>query len=72
MLIGRIEGANLDLGKPADWDDAKGVACGETILSSAWFPTPDELALLNAGRPVYLHIFGRGHPPVSLTVEVAP
>lgn len=38
------------------------------IITSAWMPSPEELALLNAGQPVQLHIYGNGHPVVSLTV----
>lgn len=84
MLIGRIEGANLDLGKPVDWDAANPtVHCGSlpvrrmvlpeggTVMVSAWFPTPAELELLQRGRPVYLSVWGGGHPPVSLYVEPA-
>lgn len=38
------------------------------IITSAWHPTPEELALLNAGQPVQLHIYGNIHPVVSVTV----
>lgn len=38
------------------------------IITSAWMPSPEELALLNAGQPVQLHIYGNGHPVVALTV----
>lgn len=41
------------------------------IITSAWLPTPDELALLNAGQPVQLHVYGHQHPVVSLTVAKA-
>lgn len=83
MLIGRIEGANVDLGKPVDWDQSKGVHCaslpakvvqdsaGHRVFCSAWFPTPGELELLKQGRPVYLYVWGGGHPPVALSVEGA-
>lgn len=83
MLIGRIEGATVDLGKPVDWDDSKGVHCGSLpakivrdaagspMFASAWFPTPGELELLKLGRPVYLYVWGAGHPPVMLSVEAA-
>jgi hypothetical protein len=37
-------------------------------FSSAWEPTPAELAILKAGGHVVLTVFG-GQPPVMLTVE---
>jgi hypothetical protein len=43
---------------------------GTSYMMSAWFPTPDELKALNDGGPVYLIIYGGGHPPVwVLAVE---
>jgi hypothetical protein len=81
MLIGRIEGATRVLGKPEGWDDDGGVKCISlairdeqvsdqgNVMISAWLPTPEEIALINAGQPVYLWIWGRGHPPVMLTVK---
>jgi hypothetical protein len=39
-------------------------------LVSCWQPTEEERAAIAAGAPVWLRIFGRGHPPVVL--EVAP
>jgi hypothetical protein len=39
------------------------------IQNSAWKPTPEELTALNAGNPVILSVYGRGHPPVRLSVE---
>lgn len=80
MLIGRIHGATRYLGKPPDWDDSKGVHCGslaildmeaangDNVMVSAWLPTPDEVARIVAGKPVHLHVWGIGHPPVALTV----
>jgi hypothetical protein len=38
------------------------------IITSMWMPTPEELALLNAGQPVSLHVYGYTHPVVSVTV----
>lgn len=79
MIIGRIEGATIELGKPDDWDDSKGqcdslpVRIEETdqgpCLSSAWYPKPEELQALLAGQPVILSVFGQAHPPVWLRVE---
>ncbi|KWZ53312.1 hypothetical protein WK57_30455 [Burkholderia ubonensis] len=58
MLIREIEGATRRLGAPADWDQSKS-ACDtlpivdvETdngpFMVSAWQPTAEELAALNA------------------------
>lgn len=78
MIIGRIAGCTMELGKPADWDDSKGECASLPVrveqtnqgqcLTSAWYPTKEELALLLAGEPVLLSVFG-GHPPVWLRVE---
>jgi hypothetical protein len=38
------------------------------IITSVWQPTEEERALLIAGEPVQLHVYGSGHPVVSLTV----
>lgn len=36
---------------------------------SYWKPTPQQLALLNSGAPVYLSFLGANHPPVAVGVE---
>lgn len=36
---------------------------------SYWTPSPEQLALLNAGRPVWLSVLGTTHPPLCLGVE---
>lgn len=69
MLIGIIEGANCIMrGNGADVADLYVINTGESFIS-AWLPTPDELAALNAGAPVYLEIRGSVHPPVSVGVK---
>jgi hypothetical protein len=42
---------------------------GSVIIASFWQPTVEELAALNAGKPVTLFIFGKHHPPVAISVE---
>lgn len=81
MLIGRIENATRVLGPPATWDDEKNGRCGAlairdepaegggNVMVSAWHPTPEEVAKINAGEPVYLWIWGAAHPPVMVTVK---
>ena len=81
MIIGRIAGATRELGRPKDWDNERDGECGtlaildwqptegQSAMTSAWFPTPNEVARINAGEPVYLTIWGSAHPPVMLTVK---
>lgn len=60
---------------PKDWDAEKHGEC-QTLeihdrggfMISAWMPSPDELKLLNDGKPVFLHIHGDIHPVVALSV----
>lgn len=81
MIIGRINGATRVLGKPSNWDEEHpDQTCGALAIAdipperggpqmvSAWFPTPDELRLMQEGQPVYLSVWGTVHPPVSLWV----
>ncbi len=45
---------------------------GTPAMVSAWRPTPEELALLNAGAPLFLRVLGTAHPPVMVWVEEVP
>lgn len=84
MLIARIEGATRNLGAPAGWDRDKDGRClglpirddesdgGLPLMTSAWTPTPEELARLNAGASIHLTIVGRAHPPVAVEVGQSP
>lgn len=79
MISKRIVGANLYLGAPKDWDAEKDGNCHglavrrveDNVYQSSWEPTPEELAMLNAGGTVILSVVG-GQPPVMLTVEQVP
>lgn len=42
---------------------------GRAGVMSYWQPSPEELKLLNEGRPVYLSSWGNTHPPVILGVD---
>jgi hypothetical protein len=44
---------------------------GKTMpgVLSFWLPTPEQLALLNAGKPLFLSFMGHTHPPVAIGVE---
>ncbi|WEE76630.1 hypothetical protein LZ683_21155 [Comamonas testosteroni] len=70
---------NAVLGAPAGWDQ-KTLPCnalpvthidwdGVPAVVSFWMPTPEEVAAINAGRPVMLSVVGNTMPPVALMVE---
>jgi len=79
MIPARIFECTRVLGAPPGWTpETSGPCLGLPIrdeingdlpcMVSAWEPTPDELAALNAGAKVMLRIVGSGHPPVWLYV----
>lgn len=81
MLIGTVEGVTRVIGKSQGYlglplrDEV--IACtvggpATPAMVSAWHPTPDELARLNAGAAVHLRILGTQHPPVMVEVGRAP
>ena len=81
MMIAMIEGVTRIIGKSQGYlglplrDEL--INCtvggeGTPSMVSAWQPTPDELARLNAGASVHLRVVGAGHPPVSLEVGDPP
>lgn len=70
-VIGRSQGYNgLALRDEAVHCTVNGPAT--PCMVTAWEPTPDEIARINAGAPVLLTILGDVHPPVMLTVGEAP
>ena len=76
MIIGHIEGATRTLLAPSDSPEVKPLgikdvvyADGTPAVISAWMPTPEELAALNAGEPVYLAVFGMNMPPAFVGVK---
>lgn len=71
----RINGATRELGRaqgyiPLHVLDIVADDC--PFMVTAWEPTPEELAMLAAGAPVFLWIMGQAHPPVRLEVGEAP
>ncbi|WP_050400403.1 hypothetical protein [Bradyrhizobium embrapense] len=84
MEIARISGCNKVLEAPRNWDEERDGKCMDLpirvevlnnslpSLSSAWMPTAEELARLNAGAPVHLRIISQSHPPVMLEVGEVP
>lgn len=83
MHSGRIIGATRVLGAPSDWDKGSQGACSNLPvrdeatsagpgMTSAWFPTPEEIARLALGAPIHLTILGHAHPPVAISVGEVP
>lgn len=81
MMIKHIEGATRVLGKSQGYlglplrDEMVNCTVGgeETpSMVTAWEPTPDEIARIAAGAPVYLRVIGTAHPPVMIEVGSAP
>lgn len=77
MIIGRIEGATRVLGKSQGYLGLplRDVLINSTVdgpqtpaMETAWLPTPDEIAAINAGAPVILCVLGNVHPPVMVSV----
>lgn len=82
MQVGVIAGANRNLDAPVDWNEERDGKCGTLAvrvdwgppcsMTSAWYPTPEEIALIVKGAPIHLEIVSASHPPVLLTVGEAP
>jgi hypothetical protein len=81
MQAGRIQNATRVLGKqqgylglPVRDELINSKVTGENTpcMVTAWHPTPKELAALNAGAPVHVHIVGTAHPPIRVEVGEIP
>jgi hypothetical protein len=80
MQIGHPEGTTRVLGKsqgymglPIRDEEINCSVNGRTAsMVTAWFPTPKELAALNAGAPVHVRILGQAHPPILVEVGEPP
>jgi len=83
MHIGRIRDASRTLNAPRNWDKAVDGACvglpvrdemtaAGAAMTSAWYPTPEEIARIVADAPVYLTVLGTAHPPVAMNVGDLP
>lgn len=57
---------------PAELTHGDGRRSVVNAMVSAWQPTPEELAQLNAGAPVFLSILGDRWPPSNLWVGETP
>jgi len=81
MQIARIEGCTRVLGEAQGYIGLplRDIVINDSVtgpqtpaMESAWFPTPEELAALNAGAPIILRVVGRVHPPVMLETGEVP
>ena len=77
-MIKHIEGATRILGKSQGYlglplrDEVTNCTVGgdgTPCMVTAWEPTPEELAALNAGGSVYLRVIGIFHPPVMIYAD---
>lgn len=77
MIGARIPGATRVLGKSQGYiglavrDELTNCTVngnGTPQMVTAWEPTPDELARLNAGAFVHVRIIGTAHPPILVDV----
>lgn len=74
-----IPGHTRVLGAPKGWNNeevpvgslpvAEVVSGGEKWMVSAWKPSAEELAQLNANGSVHLWIMGNYHPVVGISVD---
>jgi hypothetical protein len=73
----KLTDATRSMGKPSDWDDSLGECQSldihdtvdekdNPIMISAWALEEGELEKLAAGAPLFLRIYGTGHPVVAL------
>ena len=77
MQIGRIEGATRTLGKQQGYlglplrdghVDCPVNGTRTPVMTTAWMPTPEELAALAAGAAVHVSLLGAVHPPMMVDV----
>lgn len=81
MQIGRIAGATRVIGKSQGYlglplrDETINCTVGgpdTPSMVTAWLPTPEELAALNAGAPVHVRVIGTSHPPIMVEIGQSP
>lgn len=79
MPFVRIKGATKVFTKPWNWDESTDGSCGDLWvrednhgrfdqMNFAYRPTPEELAILNAGGVLEVHIISGVMPPVGVSV----
>lgn len=76
MIAGVPKGATRIIGKSQGYlglpirDEKTGE--GTPCMVTAWFPTEKELAALNSGASVQIHLQGSAHPPIMVDVGDPP
>jgi hypothetical protein len=73
-----LENPSRRLGAPPNWNHETDGIC-HTLdiwdeagsMISGWLPSAADLAKLNAGEPLFLHIVGTVHPVVCFSVGFA-
>lgn len=67
--------ANMLLGRPASMTEDECASlpvfrCEQPrVFISRWQPTVDDLERLVRGEPIWIHVYGDGHPPVAVSTE---
>jgi len=76
MLIGHIDGATRVCGLQQGYEGLpirdERHAGGDPVMVTAWVPTPQELAALNAGASIHVSIMGTVPAPMLVTVGPVP
>ena len=81
MIVASIDGYTRKLGESQGYQGLPvrdgliecEVAGGQVpVMTTAWTPTTEELAALNAGASVNVHLQGTGHPPIMVNVGEVP
>jgi hypothetical protein len=79
MNPGVIKNHTRSLGAPPGWDHTKG-ACGSlpirdgveaqgyVNMTSIWVPSPEEIACIVAGEPIYVKVVSSVHPAMAVGV----
>jgi hypothetical protein len=79
MPFVKISGATANFARPSNWDEQRDGPCGELWVrvdrygaykqhNFAWKPDAEQLALLNAGGVIEVHIVNEYMPPVGVSV----
>lgn len=80
MPFVKIAGATGNFSKPQNWDDKAAGECGDLWVrvdrhgpymqhNFAWKPDAAQLAALNAGQVIEVHIISNVMPPVGVSVH---
>lgn len=77
MTPGSIRDSNFTFKAPPDMENCQDLrvriakdAQDNMTITSAWYPSPDEVRALAAGQPVWVTVWGNGLPPMALGVPV--